>query len=99
MEDRQFNVDMRWDPQADITLKGYEWEDISAVLQFFQNAMISYNSIVARNIATGIIKLRYLYTDDGTEVPPEEVHKRQEAQMREYQDKLKNRVSRTEPGS
>jgi hypothetical protein len=33
MEDRQFNVDMRWDPQADITLKGYEWEDISAVLQ------------------------------------------------------------------
>jgi hypothetical protein len=85
---RPVRADMKWDPQSDIVIKGYEWEDISGFLSMFQGAMIAYNAVTSRNIANGNIKVTYLY-EDGTAVTPEELTRLQSQRLADYTEQLK----------
>jgi hypothetical protein len=85
---KSMDVNMSWDPNADLQIKGYEWEEISNFLQMFQGAMIAYNAVTARNISSGIIKVKYT-RPDGSEVPMEEVAHLQVKRAEEYAANIK----------
>lgn len=90
------NADMTWDPNADIQIKGHEWQEISNFLQLFQGAMIAYNAVTARNVSNGTIQVRYVY-QDGREVPPEELQRLQAERLSALQQAIKEDRSEQTP--
>ena len=56
----------RWESNADVLVKGIEWEAIQNSVAQFQNAMQAIQAVMSRNIVEGVIILDYEKLDPNT---------------------------------
>lgn len=68
----QINQYPVWNPNEKIEVSGLEWESIFNLLNIFRQAIISGESVMQRNLASGKIRMKYVDAA-GNEVQPEKV--------------------------
>lgn len=96
-----------WDPNANIIVKGYEWEAIFNALTTLQTAAQAASSVMSQNLLSGVIKMDFQKLDPATlqYVEMEQAEKEQynknfeEAvkKVKEQQEKEQQAATKTEP--